>query len=456
MGVTRFRLDSSYRRPGDAAVVVAGSPLKLFRLSQGGVNVMRAIERGDEAPSGHEQLTDRLVDAGAIHPLPTASTFTLDDITIVVPAFGEGPVLPAGCRVIIVDDAGEPPAQCTDGHQVIRLDANSGPGAARNAGLAHVTTPLVAFIDTDVALDDLADTLAPLLAHFTDERMAVVAPRVSGATSCGTLLARYESLHSPLDLGSEPARVEAGTRVSYVPAATLLCRTTAVRAVNGFDASLRYGEDVDLVWRLAEAGWRCRYEPASVVHHRPRATWRAWAAQRMSYGGAAVPLARRHPGALAPLRISGWSAAVWALVVMRRPITALGVAAGTSVALQRKLTDLPPRESFRLAGLGHLFAGRQIASGITRTWWPLALVATLVSRRARWVMTAAAVVPPVIDWVTDNYASRRPTIDPARYVMVRLADDLAYGAGVWRAVIEQREAAPLIPSLRNWPPRAGS
>ena len=85
-----------------------------------------------------------------------------------------------------------------------------------------------------------------------------------------TPLAAYEQRNSPLDLGDEPARIVPGTRVSYVPAAAIVCRTEAIRSISGFDENLRTGEDVDLVWRLIAAGYRCRYEPGSVVNHQPR------------------------------------------------------------------------------------------------------------------------------------------------------------------------------------------
>jgi mycofactocin system glycosyltransferase len=236
--------------------------------------------------------------------------------------------------------------------------------------------------------------------------------------------------------------------VSYVPAAAIVCRVDAVRSIGGFDPTLRFGEDVDLVWRLRRAGWRCRYEPASEVSHEPRSTLRDWALQRVGYGTSAAPLAARHPGALAPLRMSGWSAGVWALVALRRPLLALGLAGWTCRALQRKLTDLPAQEAWRLAGLGHLFAGRQVASAITRTWWPIALVAGLLFPRLRPALVAAAVVPALLD-------ARSPevTMDPVRYALLRIADDAAYGAGVWRGVLRRRSAAALRPSFTNWPPR---
>ena len=79
-----------------------------------------------------------------------------------------------------------------------------------------------------------------------------------------------------------------------------MIRTDLLRVHRGFDESLRYGEDVDLVWRLLEADVVCRYEPSVVVLHSPRASLLdAWK-QRVSYGSAAAPLNQRHPGAATP------------------------------------------------------------------------------------------------------------------------------------------------------------
>ena len=97
-------------------------------------------------------------------------------------------------------------------------------------------------------------------------------------------------------------------------------------------------------------------------------------------------------------------------------------------ALRRKLDDLPASESIRLAGLGHLYAGRQVAGALTRVWWPLALVAAALCKRMRLPLIAAAAIPPIIDWVSD----RKP-LDLPRYAALHLADDAAYGTGAWIA-----------------------
>ena len=459
--MTGYILDSSLRRVGDGRVLIGGSPLVLLRLTAAGADLIDRIERGDPITGGTKTiaLLDRLLDAGVAHPqAPHSIGPSPADVTVVVPAHHAsrdalGDIVDACSNtagVIIVDDASPHPVAPIPGATVVRREVNGGPGAARMTGLHHVpgATPYVAFVDTDVILSD--GWLDPLLAHFADPAVALVAPRVASAGDATETarLVRYELSRSPLDLGPAAARVRAGSRVSYVPAAAILCRRSALEEIGGFDSTLRFGEDVDLVWRLDESGWRVRYEPASVVHHRPRRTTGAWIRQRASYGGSAAALAERHPGALAPVRVSGWSAASWAAVVGGWPIIGAATAAATTALLARKLRAVPdgPRLALRLAGLGHLYAARSLASGLTREWWPLTAAAAMVSKRGRRAALLAVVVPALLDWRAD-----RPNLDPVTYTVLRLLDDVAYGTGVIMGSARARSVAALRPDFRSWP-----
>jgi mycofactocin system glycosyltransferase len=407
----RFVVDPTWRRFG--GVVVAGSPTRLFRLTSAGAEIAEAIERGaDVAPS---VLTDRWLDTGAIHPDPQhlpRGPFGLDDVTVVTPQLG-GERAPVGR--IVVDDGSTPPIAGA----TLRLPSNRGPAAARNAGAALVDSPVIAFVDADVEIpDDPLPHLAPLLDHFDDPRVALVAPRIGGEE------------RSPLDMGPTPARVSAGSRVSYVPGAVVLVRRAAFEAIGGFDDTMRFGEDVDLVWRLEQAGWRCRYDPCVVVDHRPRPDVVARLRQHADYGSSAAPLALRHPGRLAPFRSNGWTAAMWVLALLGRPLAGAAIGIGSAAALVPKLPDVPPRVAFELALRGHVASGGQLAAAVRRAWWPLVATAALGSRRARrWGLLALAL-------------GGRSTLT-----------DLAYGWGVWRGVLRHRTADPLLPVLSRWPPR---
>ena len=229
---------------------------------------------------------------------------------------------------------------------------------------------------------------------------------------------------------SSPAR-----GVSYVPAAALVVRKEALDEVGGFDETLRCGEDVDAVWRLAAAGWRGRYEPLVVVHHQPRRTWRQLAAQRQAYGESAAALAVLHGNAVAPVRMSPWTLGVWGLAAAGRPMSAAGLAGATALALIPKLPGVPAGESLRLAGTGHLAAAGALATAVRRVWLPLVGVGAVWSRHARWV-AAASIAPAIL-----------------RGGPARLLDDVAYGVGVWKGVLGRRRLAPLLPAVTSWPRR---
>ena len=81
---------------------------------------------------------------------------------------------------------------------------------------------------------------------------------------------------------------------------------------------MHVGEDVDFVWRLAAAGWRVRYEPAAVMGHDHRVTFRAWFGRRADYGTSAAALEELHPGAVRPLYASWWTVGAWAAALSGR------------------------------------------------------------------------------------------------------------------------------------------
>ena len=203
------------------------------------------------------------------------------------------------------------------------------------------------------------DWLAGLIGHFTDPRVAAVAPRVSVPAGGGAVSA-YEAARSPLDLGDEPGLAGPGRRLGFVPATALVVRRSAFDAVGRFDARLTVGEDVDLVWRLSEASWTVRYEPSVVVEHPARRRPRAWLGQRLAYGSSAGALARRHPDAMRHLVIPRWAVTPWLLAAAGRPRAALLAAvAGTGLVAAR----LPPAPDAGMQLL-RFVAGAQLRIGI--------------------------------------------------------------------------------------------
>lgn len=435
---TRLTLDTRVRRFRAGRVLLGGSPRRLLRLSP---PAAQRVDRwlGGE-PVGPDpraaRLARRLLDAGLAHPHPNPGRHTDRDVTLVVPVKddpnGVARVLAATAELadrIIVDDG----SAASLLHATARHPTPRGPAAARNTGWRLARTDLVAFLDADTEPEPgWLDTVLPL---FDDPQVAAVAPRVRSRQG-RTAVARYEHDRSSLDMGPDPGPVRPTSRISYVPTAALVIRRAALAALGGCDENLRYGEDVDLVWRLTAHGHTVRYQPASTVWHTPRPTLRAWLRQRYDYGTSAAPLAHRHHGNLAHARLSRSSALTWTLAATGHPAAALTVAVLSTTRLARDLTgkDVPTGAAIHLATQAPLATADMLAAAIRRTWWPLAVI-TPRGRR----LLAASLLPCLRE------ATRHRV--PVRWALLRIADDLAYGAGVWAGCLQHRTPGPLLPQL---------
>lgn len=458
------QVDRRVKVLGEGSALLGGSPTRLLRLAPA-AQTMLSGGRLEVHDAVSAQLARTLLDATVAHPRP-ASGPSHRDVTVVIPvrdnASGVRRLLTAvrGLQVIVVDDGSAIPIEDTDFAdvhaqvRVLRHEHSRGPAAARNTGLAACTTDFVAFLDSDVV--PRRGWLEALLGHFCDPAVGLVAPRIVGLREPDNLVARYEAVRSSLDLGLREAPVMPYGTVSYVPSAAIIGRRAMLREVGGFDETLNAGEDVDLCWRLIESGARLRYEPIALVAHDHRTQLREWFVRRSFYGEAAAPLSVRHPGKTAPLVISGWTLVAWILMAMGSSIGYLAsvvVAAITGRRIAKSLSSVEtePKDIAVVAAHGLWSAAMQLASAICRHYWPLALIAALLSRRCRQVVLVAAVVEGVVDWLT---RSRNTEDDIQRvglvtYILLKRLDDIAYGVGLWTGVMRERNLGALKPQIRT-------
>jgi len=438
-------------------VLFGGSPARMLRLSAVGLGALAELRAGPVTSAAGAVLARRLTDTGLAHPRcgPAAR---LPELTVVVPVRDRAVELDqclaavgAGHRVLVVDDDSADPAAvaavcAARGARVVRRQVNGGPGPARNTALREIGTEFVAFLDSDCVPPP--GWLSELAGHFADPLVAAVAPRIVPAAP--------GPVGSALDLGDRPARVAPLTRVAYVPTAALLARRAALGG--GFDEALRYGEDVDLVWRLIEAGWRVRYEPAVRVAHADPQSGPALLRRRFRYGTSAAPLTRRHPGSVAPLVLQPWPTITMAALLSRRPIAAGAAFAASTALLAARL---------RAGGLPSGGVARPMAGGVWQTWlgtgrWCaqyaapvlLAAIARPGGRNPaqRWGRRLAAASllagPPLAQW------ARVRDGDPLRFTFITLADQAAYGAGVYAGCVRERIISPVLPAIA-WRPFEG-
>ena len=464
-------LDRRLRRFGSGTVLAGGHPGRIVTLTRAGADALDArvgpgaADTADRDPAV-SALAGRLVASGMAHPRRpapgpgAAGPGARLSVTVVVPAFDRAVSLDRCLRslgadhpVVVVDDGSHDPdavaAVCAD-HRVrlVRRAHNRGPGAARGDGLAHVGTDLVAFVDSDCTVGP--GWLDRLTWLFEDPGIGAVAPRVVASVPAGDppmrVVDRYHATRSPLDLGPDEGEVGPERAVRYVPTAALVVRRSAIDDVGGFAPGMRVGEDVDLVWRLVDAGWRVRYEPSVTVGHAEPRGWVATLARRFRYGTSAGPLAARHPGRLAPVELRPWPTAAALAVLAGRPRPALGAVAASALVLGRSTHPLgiPARRAWVWSAQG---AGWTLVGlGRAATMLAAPALVALAARGPRGARAAAVLVlaPPVVEWVR-----RRPDLDLPRWVAASVADDLAYGAGVWTGCLRSGSFGPLLPAIRR-------
>jgi mycofactocin system glycosyltransferase len=463
----RLHLAAGVQVLRDGAVLLGGSPLRALTLSPRGSALVSGWLAGRPVTADREEraLARRLLDAGLVHPDPPArEPQAMREVTVVVPVYADPDrlrrclaPLADGPRVIVVDDGSPDPSRIAAvadeiGAHYIPHPSNRGPAAARNTGLGAARTPLVAFLD--------ADCVPPpgfpgrLLDHLTDPAVGLVAPRIVSSELGRGPIAAYERVRSALDMGSQPARVRPYSTVWYVPSAAMVARRDALG--RGFDEGLVLAEDVDLVWRLHDAGWQVRYDPAVVVAHEDRVHPSAWYRRRVAYNESVAPLLIRHPDRVPVLFLSSRAALAWgAALAAGRPGGLLALAVSRAVRVRRALTGYVPHAGARAARIGAEITvreGRDLARAVTGPWAPFALVAAQLMRgrrRSRLIARLGALLGAMAlgDWLTD-----RPGLDPVRYSALRLADESTRGLGIWIGCLRARDFRALLP--RRPPPAA--
>lgn len=448
-------LDRRVRVLENGTALLGGTPTRLVRLSAPGARQLARWRAGEVSRDrAARTLARRLVNARLAHPRPPARAIPGAAIAVVVPVRDRAAQLDRCLRaldapesvVIVVDDGSRAAAEIArvarrHGAELVRHDRSRGASAARNTGLARTTAPYVAFVDSDCLPS--AGWLERLSAHLADPTVAAAAPRIVGdVATCATWIGHFECDRSPLDMGPNEGAIVPLTRLPYAPSAAVIVRRAAV--AGGFDESMSIGEDIDLVWRMIQAGWSVRYDPSvSVVHdHRDRLL--PWLRRRFVYGTSAAPLARRHAGAMPVAVLTPWSAAVCSLLLAGRPRSALLTTVAATAHVHRRLArrspGLPECARMVLSGVG--WSGWSLAVAATRSWLPVTAVMAARSKRARRVLLFASVLPRALEL---RRAARSLPLPVA--VVASAFDDAAYAAGLWWGCLREHTVAPLLPQF---------
>jgi GT2 family glycosyltransferase len=207
------------------------------------------------------------------------------------------------------------------GTHVLVSERPEGFAANANRGIAETSGDFVVLANPDAIPEP--EAVAKLRA-FADShpRCGVAGPRMLGLdgelvpshrrfpTVRGTLVRRtpLRRLWRPLErqrahyhLGEDPTEP---VPTDWLLGGFVLLRRTMLEELDGFDPGFRlYGEDIDLCYRAAKAGWECWYVPAAVVRHEwKRETDRRFLTRRTLWHWRGIArFARKHPETLTRL-----------------------------------------------------------------------------------------------------------------------------------------------------------
>jgi GT2 family glycosyltransferase len=165
---------------------------------------------------------------------------------------------------------------------------NCGLSVARNVGWNAANGAIVAYTDSDCFADP--DWLTHLVYQL--ERSSAAAVGGPNLTPEDGRLAACVAA-SP---GQPTHILESDQVAEHIPGCNMAFRREALLAINGFDPVYRKaGDDVDVCWRLQQAGLWISFAPGAFVWHHRRHTARAYLRQQAGYGEAEALLRFKHP-----------------------------------------------------------------------------------------------------------------------------------------------------------------
>ena len=204
------------------------------------------------------------------------------------------------------------------GHGPVRAVDNPAGGIseALNLGLRLACNDILIRVDARCALppDYAATAVASMQQTGAANIGAVQIPVGQGPTQRAIALAMSHVL------GSGGAAYRSGRELEQVDTAFLgVFRTSALRAVGGWDVEFARNEDAELNRRLIQAGYQVWLDPRLRVEYQPRATLRGLARQYFDYGWWRRRMAARHR--------------VVQLRQLAAPVVVLGVVGGIVLAV---------------------------------------------------------------------------------------------------------------------------
>jgi len=182
---------------------------------------------------------------------------------------------------------------------------HAGLSVARNLGASLANGEILAYTDDDCIADE--DWLHYLATGFDDPHWVA-----AGGPNIPPLPRNRTEAVVGAAPGAPAHVLLTDTEAEHLPGCNLAIRKTALEGIGGFRAQYRVaGDDVDVCWRLREAGGRLRFVPGAMVWHHRRYTVGAYLRQQRGYGRAEALLMKVHPQRFGTLGGACWAGGIY-------------------------------------------------------------------------------------------------------------------------------------------------
>ncbi|HET9720759.1 MAG TPA: glycosyltransferase [Solirubrobacteraceae bacterium] len=422
------------------------------------------LTRRDRTPKPALQALRQVFSRLPLTPVPAPR------VSVLVCTYNGAGTLPETCaaltrleypdfEVIVVDDGSTDESAAiaaAHGFSVISTE-NRGLSSARNTALSAATGEIVAYVDDDAMPEP--NWLSHLVEAFVREGFAAVGGPNLPVPGDGMVA-------DAVAIGpGNPVHVLISDReAEHIPGCNAAFRADALRDIGGFDPRFRSaGDDVDVCWRLQDAGGRIGYAAGAVVWHHRRRTVRTYLTQQRGYGRAEALLERKWPARYSAGGHVSWRGRLYGDAAPRHATGALRwrVYHGVWGSAPFQALYEPARgEMNTMLLMPELYLGIGILAllvALGAAWTPLLLLAPVLLGLVAVLAVRGIVAALWPRLPTPGLSTREEVIRRAlgaflhvAQPLVRLQGRLQSGLSPWRRFLHGPTAMPLPARLEQW------
>jgi len=234
---------------------------------------------------------------------------SMKTVSVIVPAFNAAGTLDdclaalldqsvarSSYEIIVVDDgsldttADVAARYCNEGVQLVR-QPNQGAASARNMGVAHAAGDLLLFTDSDCVPQP--DWIERMVAAFADPE--TVGAKGTYLTGQRRLVARFVQI----EYEDRYDRMRNQERIDFVDTYSAGYRRDIFQQNGGFNVAVRFVEDQEFSFRLAEKGYKLVFVPEARVSHLHDQDVFEYVERKFNIGVWKARVMQRHPERLA-------------------------------------------------------------------------------------------------------------------------------------------------------------